>query len=188
MKFNELIENVKGWSTAKELDKASPLSQMLKLNEEWGELNGATVRKDKEKIADSVGDMMVVLTILAQQMNFSKIHLSLNPDENGQHNFHYVDQWSVELLYLHIANEIGLIARDLVDISTNTNRINSRTQIQLSSRNIAIYLVFVAKKFDLTLTECLELAWNEIKDRQGKMVDGVFVKSSDLEEVKDGTK
>ena len=101
MKFNELIENVKGWSTAKELDKASPLSQMLKLNEEWGELNGATVRKDKEKIADSVGDMMVVLTILAQQMNFSKIHLSLlflNPDENGQHNFHYVDQWSVELL------------------------------------------------------------------------------------------
>ena len=36
MKFNELIENVKGWSTAKELDKASPLSQMLKLNEEWG--------------------------------------------------------------------------------------------------------------------------------------------------------
>ncbi|CGE69658.1 DNA-binding protein [Streptococcus pneumoniae] len=180
MKFNELIENVKGWSTAKELDKASPLSQMLKLNEEWGELNGATVRKDKEKIADSVGDMMVVLTILAQQMNFSKIHLSLNPDENGQHNFDYVDQWSVELLYLHIANEIGLIARGLVDISTNTNRINARTQIQLSIRNIAIYLVFAAKKFDLTLTECLELAWNEIKDRQGKMVDGVFVKESDL--------
>ena len=40
----------------------------------------------------------------------------------------------------------------------------------------------------MTLTECLELAWNEIKDRQGKMVDGVFVKSSDLEEVQDGTK
>lgn len=37
-----------------------------------------------------------------------------------------------------------------------------------------------AKKFDLTLTKCLELAWNEIKDRQGKMVDGVFVKESDL--------
>ena len=122
------------------------------------------------------------------QSSFSKIHLSLNPDENGQHNFHYVDQWSVELLYLHIANEIGLIARGLVDVSTNTNRINARTQIQLSSRNIAIYLVFVAKKFDLTLTECLELAWNEIKDRQGKMVDGVFVKSSDLEEVQEGTK
>ena len=36
MKFNELVENVKGWSTAKELDKASPLSQMLKLNDQCG--------------------------------------------------------------------------------------------------------------------------------------------------------
>ncbi len=61
----------------------------------------------------------------------------------------------------------------------NTNRINSLIKL-LSSRNIAIYLMFVAKKFDLTLTECLEFAWNEIKDRQGKMVDGVFVKESDL--------
>ena len=71
MKFNELIENVKGWSTAKDLDKASPLSQMLKLNEEWGELNGATVRKDKEKIADSVGDMMVVLTTFLKSICLS---------------------------------------------------------------------------------------------------------------------
>lgn len=30
--------------------------------------------------------------------------------------------------------------------------------------------------------ECLELAYNEIKGRTGKMVDGVFVKSEDLEE------
>lgn len=36
MNFNELIENVKGWSTAKELDKANPLKQMQKLSEEWG--------------------------------------------------------------------------------------------------------------------------------------------------------
>ena len=186
MTFNELIENVKGWSTAKELDKASPLAQMLKLNEEWGELNSATVRKEKKKIADSIGDMIVVLTILSQQMEFPKIHLALNPNENAQHTYCYIDEWSVEVLYLHIAKEIGLIANSLIAISTNLSRINSRTQIQLSSRNIAIYLMFVAQKFDLTLTECLEIAWNEIKNRQGKMVDGVFVKDSDLEEVQDG--
>lgn len=188
MTFNELIENVKGWSSAKEIDKASPLSQMLKLNEEWGELNDATVRKDKEKVADSIGDMVVVLTILAQQMELPKISLTINPDENGQHNYYYVDEWSVEVLYLHIAKEIGLIANSLIDISTRLSRINSRTQIQLSIRNIAIYLMFVAKKFDLTLTKCLEVAWNEIKGRQGKMVDGVFVKAADLVEVQDGEK
>lgn len=180
MTFNELIENVKGWSDNKGLDKLSPLWQMLKLNGEWGELNSATVRNDKEKIADSIGDMVVVLTILAQQMDFPKIPLMLNPDENGQHNYYYVDEWSVEVLYLHIAKEIGLIASSLIDISTQLSRINSRTQIQLSIRNIAIYLMFVAKKFDLTLTECLELAWNEIKDRQGKVIGDVFIKEADL--------
>lgn len=183
MSFNELIENVKGWSADKGLDKASPLAQMLKLNEEWGELNGATVRKNKEKVADSIGDMIVVLTILAQQMDFPKISLMLNPDENGKRNHYYLDDWSVEELYLHITKEIGLIANSLIDLSTRLSRINSRTQIQLSSRNIVIYLMFVAQEFDLTLTECLEMAWNEIKGRQGKMVDGVFVKSSDLEEM-----
>lgn len=30
--------------------------------------------------------------------------------------------------------------------------------------------------FGLTLEDCLEAAWNEIKDRTGKTVDGIFVK------------
>ena len=35
----------------------------------------------------------------------------------------------------------------------------------------------------MTITDLIEIAWNEIKNRQGKMVYGVFVKDSDLEEV-----
>jgi phosphoribosyl-ATP pyrophosphohydrolase len=34
----------------------------------------------------------------------------------------------------------------------------------------------LAESFDLSLEECLEAAWNEIKDRKGKTVNGVFVK------------
>jgi hypothetical protein len=30
------------------------------------------------------------------------------------------------------------------------------------------------------MEECLEVAYNDIKDRKGKMIDGVFVKESDL--------
>jgi hypothetical protein len=28
--------------------------------------------------------------------------------------------------------------------------------------------------------DCLETAWIDIKDRKGKMVDGIFVKEADL--------
>lgn len=41
-------------------------------------------------------------------------------------------------------------------------------------------LINIAERNNLSITECLETAYNDIKDRRGKMVDGVFVKEADL--------
>ena len=32
----------------------------------------------------------------------------------------------------------------------------------------------------LSMEHCLEVAYDDIKDRKGKMIDGVFVKEADL--------
>lgn len=87
-----------GWAQDRNLIKgATPTAQMLKLTEEVGELAAGIARKDLDKIEDSIGDCVVVLTILAAQ--------------NG-----------------------------------------------------------------LDIVECIEKAYQEIKDRKGKMVDGIFIK------------
>jgi NTP pyrophosphatase (non-canonical NTP hydrolase) len=39
-----------------------------------------------------------------------------------------------------------------------------------------VTLIILAKQLGLTPQECLEAAWNEIKDRKGKTQGGVFVK------------
>ncbi len=52
-------------------------------------------------------------------------------------------------------------------------------------REIVLKLHFISKYYDFTKEQCFETAWNEIKDRQGKMVDGVFVKDVDLKEGQD---
>ena len=39
------------------------------------------------------------------------------------------------------------------------------------------YLNDICKKLDLNLAECANLAWNEIKDRKGNTIDGVFIKN-----------
>ena len=39
-----------------------------------------------------------------------------------------------------------------------------------------VTLIILSKQLGFTPSECLEAAWNEIKDRTGKTVDGVFVK------------
>lgn len=39
-----------------------------------------------------------------------------------------------------------------------------------------VVLAIIAEQHNLTVTECLEHAYNDIKDRKGMMIDGVFVK------------
>ncbi|NQE04170.1 hypothetical protein, partial [Enterococcus gallinarum] len=45
-----------------------------------------------------------------------------------------------------------------------------------------VTLIILAMQQDLNIQECLNFAYDEIKGRTGQMVNGVFVKSSDLEE------
>ena len=45
--------------------------------------------------------------------------------------------------------------------------------------DMMVVLINIAERNSLSLTECLEVAYNDIKDRRGRMVDGVFVKEAD---------
>lgn len=46
--------------------------------------------------------------------------------------------------------------------------------------DMIVVLINIAERNGLTLSVCMEKAWNDIKDRRGRMVDGVFVKESDF--------
>jgi hypothetical protein len=45
--------------------------------------------------------------------------------------------------------------------------------------DIIVILINIAVRNNLTIYECLEYAYNDIKDRKGMMVDGIFVKDGD---------
>jgi NTP pyrophosphatase (non-canonical NTP hydrolase) len=49
--------------------------------------------------------------------------------------------------------------------------------------DIMVVLLNIIERNGLTMEECLETAYNDIKDRKGKMIDGVFVKEADLQEM-----
>ena len=44
--------------------------------------------------------------------------------------------------------------------------------------DMTVVLIIIAHMCGLTMTECLATAYNQIKDRKGTMVNGVFVKES----------
>jgi len=46
--------------------------------------------------------------------------------------------------------------------------------------DMIVVLVNIAARNGHNLHNCLEIAFDDIKDRKGRMVDGVFIKESDL--------
>jgi len=46
--------------------------------------------------------------------------------------------------------------------------------------DMLVVLINIAERNNTTLFECLGVAWEDIKDRKGMMVDGIFIKESDI--------
>ena len=46
--------------------------------------------------------------------------------------------------------------------------------------DMCVVLTILAAQHGFTIEQCLAMAWDEIKDRKGRMIDGVFVKEADL--------
>lgn len=160
MKLKELITNVQQWSIDRGLDKADSKKQMLKLYEEFGELASGLAKGNKEVVKDSIGDVVVVLIILAQQQGIKTIA-----------DLHYGN--SVSDIMLMTSTLIGTLS---YHISNDHQEFMFYNIIQM----IVASTELIAKGQGLDFEDCLSQAWNEIKDRKGKLIDGVWVKEEDL--------
>ena len=54
MDFNKLIENVTEWATDREIETESPINQMQKILEEYGELNKAKHSSNQKELEDAM--------------------------------------------------------------------------------------------------------------------------------------
>jgi NTP pyrophosphatase (non-canonical NTP hydrolase) len=76
-------------------------------------------------------------------------------------------------------NQISKLLEEMGELATGVNK----NKIDLIADGIGdsiVVLTILAKQCDLNIEDCIDLAWNEIKDRKGRMVDGIFVKEADL--------
>ena len=46
--------------------------------------------------------------------------------------------------------------------------------------DIVVVLTVLCTQLNISVEECIRIAYDEIKDRKGKMVNGVFMKEADL--------
>ena len=71
--------------------------------------------------------------------------------------------------FMKLHEEVGELAES----------IHNDTDIRDDVGDIMVVLVNMVTRNDLTIEDCLEHAYNDIKDRTGTMIDGVFVKDND---------
>lgn len=87
-----------------------------------------------------------------------------------------------------LLEEVGELARahsSIVGLTANgytprdDNVAVEREELKDAIGDTAVVLHQLAAGHDLTFEECLRHAWNEVKDREGTVQEGVFVKEAD---------
>ena len=96
-----------------------------------------------------------------------------------------VNQWADDrnlkqadpkIQWMRITEEVGEI-RDVLLKPTKFTEPQAALKDAIGDTLVTIVL---AHQLDLDVTECLSIAYEEIKNRKGKMVNGTFVKEEDL--------
>lgn len=159
------LENVKQWFIDRDLETGGRLDkQSLKLSEEFGELCAGYLKKNEKLTKDSIGDCAVVI-----------VGLALLIKEDVQEIFKDSESFREEevmecfkSLNVHISE--FQLSQDLVDKKL------CRYNLMYAVR----YLRIISKVLGYSFEECFELAYQEIKDRKGRWIDGSFVKEEDL--------
>jgi len=70
--FNELEIKVRNWAMERGINKpGNAPKQMIKVMEEVGETAGALLKNNEHELKDGIGDILVTVIILAQQLGYS---------------------------------------------------------------------------------------------------------------------
>ena len=164
----QFIKNIENWAEARNLIEGStPKKQFIKLTEEFGELCSGVSKNKIDVVKDSIGDCFVVMVILAKQFKRDDLlsdmsYIEMHPPFKGD------------------------IARSLIDTNASMQAFLFAHERKEHEKvmNFFCYtvlgLVEVTDYYHLDIDDCVKAAWDKIKDRKGRMIDGVFVKEGYL--------
>lgn len=166
-KVSDLLFNTKNWFIARDIEQGDIDKQGLKLIEETGELVSGYLKNKEDIIKDSIGDVAVVVVGYAMMAGVNPEQVFFDSKSDYIPDFDGVTAW------IWMITDSAFQAKVAQDLGIETSL---RTNLQ----NIICYLDLICRELGYDFTECFESAYNEIKDRKGRWVNGSFVKEEDL--------
>jgi len=168
-----LEQSILGWAHERNLIKGSTCrKQLAKTCEEFGELAAGLNKGKHALIKDGVGDVLVTLIIANGCAGGTDIFMS-EPEMNACFACN-------DAMLKQDSSEVVLSLLYELDYITELSRPKLYVWRTERMRDMIRWLAVAAQRAECSLEDCLLTAWMEIKDRKGRMIDGVFVKEADL--------
>jgi len=90
-----------------------------------------------------------------------------------------VTQWHKDRNLIHGSDDKSQTLKLLQELGELSDSVCKERPILDDIGDMLVVMINICARNNITLEECLVVAYNDIKDRKGKMVDGVFVKEGD---------
>ena len=91
-----------------------------------------------------------------------------------------VEQWHVDRNLIDGANDKDQVLKLLQELGELSDNVCKGNDIRDDLGDMMVVMINIMKRNNISLEECLQVAYDDIKDRKGKMIDGIFVKEGDL--------
>lgn len=157
--------------TRVELAELMDVTKLTILNWEHGthEIKGSNAKK----LADHFNVSIPYLLGYDPDNTFSDLIIRIN-DWADERNLKQADP---KIQWMRVTEEVGEI-RDV--LLKPTKFTEPQAALKDAIGDTLVTVIVLAYQLDLDVTECLGIAYEEIKNRKGKMINGTFVKESDL--------
>lgn len=86
------------------------------------------------------------------------------------------EQWHYDRNLINGATDKDQVLKLIQEVGELSDNVCKGQDIRDDIGDIVVVLINIMARNSLTLEECLEVAYNDIKDRKGQMIDGIFVK------------
>ena len=138
----------------------------------WENVHQIGLTKAKQ-LADYFGVSIPYLLGYDTDNTFSDLITKINrwADERN------LKQADPKIQWMRVTEEVGEI-RDV--LLKPTKFTEPQAALKDAIGDTLVTIIVLAYQLDLDVTECLSIAYEEIKNRKGKMVNGTFVKEEDL--------
>ena len=90
-----------------------------------------------------------------------------------------IKQWHIDRNLIDGATDKDQVCKLIQEVGELSDSVCKGRDVSDDIGDCIVVLINIAVRNGLTLEQCMAQAYNDIKDRTGRMVDGIFVKEAD---------